>query len=135
MIDLFKFMNQISEQMLTLGVSIRDDDIVERLQKVKFLNENGNFVIIDGDEKTVVGKLLDDEFIVQINGAWNEYLLPFVTEYRDLQRKAKETNIEEELNKKSEETKSTNNLCNYEIMREIDMALNEINVVLNKPFL
>ena len=80
--QLFEFIDHISQPLLTMKLDIYQDMyIVSKLEKVKFLNENGNFVIIDGDEKTVVGKILDEEFIVQINGAWNEYMLPIVSEF------------------------------------------------------
>ena len=82
-VQLFEFIDHISKGLMNMKLDVHNDVyIMEKLKKVKFLNENGNFVIIDGDEKTVVGKLLDDEFLVQINGAWNEYLLPIVSEYR-----------------------------------------------------
>ena len=128
-IDLFKFMNQISEQILVLGVNIRDENVVERLQQVKFLNENGNFVIIDGDEKTVVGKILDDEFLVQINGAWNEYLLFFVTDFWKIQQLLREEERigEEEFSRKyPEQVKPMGGLYGYDIMREVDKALDEL---------
>lgn len=79
--ELYKFIDNIDLPLYNIGIKTNYRTFIDKANGIKFLNEDGMFVIVDGDEKIVVGKIIDEEFIVQVQGAWNDYILPLLREY------------------------------------------------------
>ena len=79
--ELYKFIEHINLPLYNIGINTGYRTFIDKATGIKFLDENGMFVIVDGDEKIVVGKIIDNEFIIQVQGSWNTYILPLLQEY------------------------------------------------------
>ena len=83
--ELYEWINSISLPLRRLKTNACSRSVVERLKTIKFINEKGIFAIIDGDKKTIIGRVLDYEFIDLISDALNEYIIPTIEEYRNME--------------------------------------------------